>query len=91
MSINDLVQDVEDAARAAVLRSGALVPCPVHKDVLIRHGDSDAERRAYAMATNALKRDGSTFLREEVLPAIKNDLDMAADGECPECARLRDA
>lgn len=91
MSVTDLVDELCGAARSAVLRAKAVKPCPAHKHILVRVGDPDAERRAYALATATLKREGRMFLREDLMPAIKDELDMAADGECPECACLMDA
>ncbi|MER9890030.1 hypothetical protein NKJ48_31085 [Mesorhizobium sp. M0114] len=91
MSINDYVDDLEDAARYAVAKAGAIEVCPFHPDVTIRVGDDDAERHAYALATTILKSDGTMWMREDLMPAIKNELDMAADAECPQCAYLRDS
>ena len=45
----------------------------------------DAERRAYAVAINRFKAGKLEGEREEILDAIKEVLDQAADGECPEC------
>jgi hypothetical protein len=91
MSVNDLADDVELVARAALAKAKAIEVCPFHSDVTIRVGNDDAERHAYALATTTLKSNGTMWLREEVMPAIKDQLDMAADGECPECAHLRDS
>ena len=30
------------------------------------------------------------WMREEVMEAVKDELDMAADGECPECAHVKE-
>lgn len=91
MSINDYADEVELAARYALAKAGAIEICSLHPDVTIRLGDEDAERHAYALATTILKSDGTTWMREDVMPAIKDQLDMAADGECPQCAYLRDS
>jgi hypothetical protein len=91
MSVNDLADDVELVARAALAKAKAIEVCPFHSDVTIRVGNDDAERHAYALATTTLMSNGTMWLREEVMPAIKDQLDMAADGECPECAHLRDS
>jgi hypothetical protein len=91
MSINDHIDDLEAAARYALAKSGAIEACPAHPEVTIRVGDSDAERHAYALATTILKSDGAMWLREDLMPAIKDELDLAADGECPQCAHLRDS
>lgn len=85
MSINDYADSVELAALQALFKTGALKTCQLHSDVTINVGDPDAERHAYATATNTLKRDGTMFMREDVMDAIKDALGMAADGECPVC------
>jgi hypothetical protein len=91
MSINDYIDDLESAARYALAKAGAIEVCPRHSDVTIRTGDDDAERHAYALATKILKSDGTMWMREDLMPAIKDQLDMAADDECPACASLRDS
>jgi hypothetical protein len=87
MSINDYVEELEGAARSALGKAGAIKFCSAH-GVTIRVGDDDAERHAYALATTILKRDGKAWTREDLMPAIKDELDMAADGECPHCAYI---
>ena len=91
MSVNDYADDLEGAGRLALAKAKAITVCPFHSGVTIRVGDPDAERHAYALATTILKSDGTMWMREDLMPAIKDQLDMAADGECPECAHLRDA
>jgi hypothetical protein len=49
----------------------------------------DVEHHAYALAT--IKSDGTMWMREDLMHAIKDELDMAADGECPQCAHVRDS
>ncbi len=88
MSINNYVDDLEDAAHYAAVKAGAIEVCRFHPDVTIRVGDPDAERHAYALATTILKSDGTMWMREDLMPAIKDVLDMAADGECPQCESL---
>jgi len=90
MTINSYYDTVDDAALGALGKVGAVVVCPRHPSVTIRTGDEDAERHAYALATTLMKRDGTLWMRDDVLSAIKEELDSAADGECPECAHLRD-
>jgi hypothetical protein len=87
MSITDYIDDLELAARTALAKTGAIKGCPFHSDVTIRVGDVDAERHAYALATTILKSDGTMWMREDVMPAIKDELDLAED-ECPQCANL---
>ena len=88
MSINEYFDSVEDAARFAAIKTGAIKVCRFHPDVTIRVGNPDAERHAYALATTILKGDGTMWMREDVMPAIKDELEMAADDECPRCAGL---
>jgi hypothetical protein len=90
MSIQDYHDDLEQAAHYALVTAKAVEVCPRHPDVTIRLGDDDAERHAYALATTISKRDGTYWMREDLMPAIKEILDMAADGECPTCASLID-
>ena len=89
MSITGYAMGLEDAARYAVTTAKAVNYCGRH-DVLIRRGDDDAERHAYALATTILKRKGEFWKIDDLKPAIRDELDMAADGECPECAYERD-
>ncbi|MER9659015.1 hypothetical protein [Mesorhizobium sp. M0159] len=89
MSINDLVDSIEQVARLAVLEAKAVYVCEFHPDATITNGDPEADRLAYAIATNKLKREDEMFMREEVMEAVKYELDMAND-ECAQCARHRD-
>ncbi len=89
MSINNYCDEVEEIARDAALRTGALKVCPVHTDVLIRVYDDDAERHAYASATQQLKWQRLYDMRKDVVEAIDIELDMAAEDECPLCNHLK--
>ena len=91
MSVNDYADDVELAARFALAKAKAIEVCPFHEDVTIRVGDEDAERHAYALATTIAKGDGTMWMREDLMESIKDQLVMAADDECPQCAHLRDS
>lgn len=91
MSINDLVDDLDALAVRAAVEAKAVEPCRFHKDVLIYRGDRDADSRAYALATNAWKADGQVFDRSEVMDAVKDVFDQAADGTCPTCGGYRNA
>lgn len=88
MSVKDYVDDLESAAHYAAARAKAIEVCRFHPDVTIRVGDPDAERHAYALATTILKSDGTMWMREDLMPAIKDVLELASDGECPRCAYL---
>jgi hypothetical protein len=89
MSIDDLVDELEEDARAALLDTGAIRACGHHK-VTIRIGNSEAERRARTLAANALTEDGTVFSPEKLASYIESVLQQSADGECPECAKLQD-
>jgi hypothetical protein len=89
MSPSDYDENVKIAARDAVVVAGAVRACPLHSHVTIRMGDEESERYAYALATTALKREGAMDARQDILDAIKAELDAAAEGECPECVRQR--
>lgn len=88
MSINDLADELDGLTLRAALEAKAVQPCHFHTDVLIYHGDIDADRHAYALATNMWKADGRIFERAEVMDAVKDVFISAADGECPQCAHL---
>jgi hypothetical protein len=81
---------INEQARGIAIRAGAIVPCRFHPDVTIDLGNPDAEKRAYAMGTNHWKKDDMMVECTEFMDAIKYVIDWSADGECPECARLRD-
>jgi hypothetical protein len=85
MSVNDIADELEEVALRAALIAKAVRPCLRHKDVLIYVGDNDADRHAYALATNMWKAGETVSDRPEVTEAVKDVLDQAADGSCPQC------
>jgi hypothetical protein len=89
MSVNDYIDEFVAEALEAFHKAGAITYCSDH-DVTIRKGDEDAERRAYAIATANLRRQRRMDNREDVMATIQNQLDEAADDECPRCAHFRD-
>ena len=89
MSVKELDYELEEDARAALLDTGAIWSCGHHR-VTIRTGDSDAERRALTLASNALTDDGTLFSPEKLASCIESVLKQSADGECPECAKLQE-
>jgi hypothetical protein len=89
LSVNDYADDLESAARYALGTAKAIEVCPLHSDATIRLFDDDAERHAYALATTLLKKDGTMFMREDLMDEIKRQLDDA-DDECNQCANMRD-
>lgn len=86
---NSYSMELEEAAMAAALRAKAVYFCRVHGDVWIRAGDPEAERHAYALATNMWKADDPVSERTDLMEAVKDVLDQAADGECPACAKVK--
>lgn len=89
MSVNDYIDDMEDAAHFALAKAGAIEVCPA-TPTLLSAWVIPTRSHAYALATTILKSDGTMWMREDLMPAIKHVLDMAADGECPACASARD-
>jgi hypothetical protein len=49
------MKDWETGAHEALLKAGAITPCPHHSDIYLRTHDTNAESHAYAIATNMLK------------------------------------
>ena len=87
MLIDEYADSLKVSAPVALAKAGAITVCPRHEYVTIRIGIAEMERRAYAIATNVLKRDGTIeWLREDVVAAIEQELDTAADGVCPSCS-----
>ena len=81
---------IDSIALEALFKAKALEECRFHPEVTIRLGNEDAEKHAYALATTIAKAKDEMFIREDLMESIKDALDMAADGECPACASLRD-
>jgi hypothetical protein len=89
LSINDYADDLESAARLALAKANAIEVCQFHSDATIRLFDDDAERRAYAIGTNMMKRDGTPFMREDLMAEIQRQLEEA-DEQCNQCANAPD-
>src|SRR4051812_41455353 len=77
-------RNVQVAAQEAVKAAGAIRSCPNHPNLLVRVSNEAAQHYAYALATTALKREGAMDARQDVLDAIKAELDAAAE-QCPRC------
>jgi len=77
----DTIPILEEYAKNA----GALIVCPMCHDYLISANDEEAERRAYAIATNALK-DGVRGFRDmertEVVHLMRQVLQRSSDCAC---------
>ena len=89
MGWNDHIDDQDDC-QAIAIEAGAIKVCPAHSDVTVNQGDSAANSRAYAIATNRLKDGDLVGDRQEVMDGIKDAIEQSAD-ECPYCAELRNA
>lgn len=90
MSIKHYVQDCEEMALTVALKAGAIKTCPYHEDYVVNQYDPDADRHAYALATNAVKSGDFGGDRGDLLNAVKNVIDMSAD-ECGGCEANRRA
>jgi hypothetical protein len=73
--------DWETGAHEALKKAGAIRPCQVHPDICVRTHDAEAERAAYAIGTNMLKRgDGDDRRwRQEFMSEIAGTLDQTHD------------
>lgn len=89
MGYNDHMSEDDDFVAIAI-EAGALGSCPLHPGVTINQGNPDAERHAYAIATNKLKTGELVGDRADIMEGIKDAIEQSAE-ECPECAGLRDA
>jgi len=90
MSVISCADNLDSAVRYALLTTRATAACPFHPDVTIRIGDDAAETHAYARARKIIKSDGTMWKREHLMGEFERQLGDAADGECPQCAHLRD-
>lgn len=76
-------------AEECAIEAGAIIKCDICHSNYIRAFDDDAERQAYARATNEWKSGSRGFRgmeREEVMEAVKSALEDA-NLECPSCSR----
>jgi|ERR1700682_1957396 hypothetical protein len=85
VSLSDYMDELEEVARYALARANAIKGCPLHADVTLRVGNAAAEREADALAGVILRNDGAMWMFEDLIAAIKDELDRASDGRCPAC------
>jgi hypothetical protein len=88
MSVDSHADNLTSTVRYALETTRATAVCPFHADVTIRVGDDAAENHAYLRAKNAANTNGMTCRREALLEEFKRQLSDAADGHCPQCARI---
>lgn len=81
----DFIIAIEDVLTPLAIRAGAISECSMHLGCYFYEGGDDADRRAYAMATNAWK-DGEfgSASREQVLNAMKHVIEECPSG-CVAC------
>jgi len=81
--------DTMELASQIIKDAGVVLPCPACMSNDVYAGDEEAERKAYAMATNALKEGERGFrgmTLEEVRGIIKSAI-TSANEKCPSCDR----
>ncbi len=77
--------------RKALLSTGAITMCSLHREVMIRVGDKEKEQHARARATNVIKRTGHMLMQQTLMTTIDETLIASADNECVHCSYLKDA
>lgn len=73
-------------AQEIAVQAGAIEECEYHPGTFITRDDTDAEKKAYAIATNKIKNGEISCKREELLDAIKSAIGDAGE-ECYSCAK----
>jgi hypothetical protein len=89
VTLNNQVVTLEGVARHALAKAGAIEICPRHSDVVIRVGSDEKERCAHALALSLLPETEAEWTEEELMLAIKDDLERACIDACPMCADNR--
>lgn len=74
------------AARAILVKTGALGQCPVHEDIFYVMDDNDAEKHAYALATTMHQKGELDGTLQEVRKAIAEAI-QDAGVDCPRCQK----
>lgn len=75
-------------AQAIAVQAGAIKECENHPGTFLTLDDTDAEKKAYAMATNKIKNGEISCKREELMDAIKSAITDAGD-ECYSCEKWK--
>jgi hypothetical protein len=86
MSLNNQTATLEGAARHALAKAGAIEICPRHSDVIIRVGSEEKERHAHALVLSTLLEASVEWTEDDLVLAMKDDLERAAVEKCPICA-----
>jgi hypothetical protein len=82
-------EDLRAIAMEVLKKAGAVRECDRHLGIFIDKGDRDAEKQAYAIGTNMVKKGEVEGSREEFMAAIESALEMAVD-RCPQCPKISD-
>lgn len=80
---------VSSAVRYALLSTHAVIVCPFHCDEIVRVCDDAAESHAVMRARRLVSEQGTRFGADELLSEFERQLKEAADGFCPQCARVK--
>ena len=73
-------------AQEIAVQAGAIEECEYHPGTFIIRDDTEAEKKAYAIATNKIKSGAISCTREELMDAIKTAMSDAGP-ECYSCAK----
>lgn len=73
-------------AQEIAVQAGAIEECEHHPGTFNARDDTDAEKQAYAIATNKIKSGEISCTREELMDAIKSAISDAGE-ECYSCAK----
>jgi hypothetical protein len=79
-----MAADLRGIANSICRKAGATETCPFHEGISIDRWDEDAKRHAYAMATSMVELGEIDTSREEMVAAIKAELDESYE-TCPHC------
>lgn len=82
----DLAMELEQVALQAAIEAGAIEVCEFHDYVTVTTGDDEAEKLAYAIATNKWKSGEVGGEREDLMDAVQQVIGEAA-WECPACQK----
>jgi len=82
-----IFMQVDEILTPIAIQAGALKTCSYHEHCLIDCDDHEAQRMAYAMATNAWKDGILLGPREDVMEEL-HDLIATTPFECSHCADM---
>ncbi len=88
---NDYLSAVKRCAEQALVQTGKVARCEHHKEVLLHSGDETDLHMARNLATIWVKNETRAFVMpQDMDDAIRETLDGAARGGCPECGPPED-